>query len=64
MVDFDKTKEFLDNLFAKEETLKILEKNNLTLQQIRIINTLIIYALKAYDSDTQENIDPQPLLNN
>lgn len=49
-VNFDDMEKFLDDLFAKDEKSKeIMKKANFTESQVKIINTLIISALKVYD---------------
>jgi hypothetical protein len=50
VVDFNKIQEYLDELFVTDEKAsKILESVNFTPAQLKIVNTLIIRALIAYD---------------
>ena len=52
MVDFDIILDYLDNVFTNDEkAMEILNKAGITSAQIKVINTLIISALKAYDAE-------------
>jgi hypothetical protein len=52
MKDFTKIQEYLDNLFVHDEKAKkILESANVTPAQLKVVNTLIISALRAYDAE-------------
>ena len=54
MVDFDRIESFLNNLFVNDgKANEILAKYEVTPAQLKIINLLIINALKAYDSETR-----------
>lgn len=54
--DFDEIQDFLDNVFFKDEkAIEIIEKVNLSKEQISIINTLIINAIRAYDAKNSQN---------
>lgn len=49
-VNFGEIQDFLDSVFFKDQKAKeIIEKSGFTKEQIKIINTLIVSALKAYD---------------
>ena len=50
MTDFKKIQEYLDELFVNDEKAsEILESVGFTPAQLKIVNTLIIRALIAYD---------------
>lgn len=50
MTDFTKIQEYLDGLFVNDEKgMKILQDVNITPAQLKVMNTLIIRALIAYD---------------
>ncbi len=54
--DFDEIQDFLDNVFFKDKkATEIIEKVNLSKEQISIINTLIINAIRAYDAKNSQN---------
>lgn len=54
-VNFDEIQKFMDNLFFDDiKSKEIIEKSGLTESQIKIINTLILTALKAYDLQKQQ----------
>lgn len=54
-VDFDDLENFLDNHFFNDPKSKgIIEKAGFSESQIKIINTLILTALKAYDLQKQQ----------
>lgn len=54
-VDFDDIGDFLDNHFSNNQKSKeIIEKAGFSEAQIKIINTLILTALKAYDLQKQQ----------
>lgn len=54
-VDFDDLGDFLDNHFSNNQKSKeIIEKAGFSDAQIKIINTLILTALKAYDLQKQQ----------
>ena len=54
-VDFDNIESFLDNHFFDDEKSKeIIEKAGFSESQIKIINTLILTALKSYDLQKQQ----------
>jgi len=53
MKDFTPMQEYLDELVTKDERIaKLLEEANLTPLQLKIVNTLIIAALRFYDDKT------------
>lgn len=55
MVDFDKILDYLDNVFLEDEKAKdILDKAGITESQIKIMNTLIINAIRAYDIESRK----------
>ena len=54
-VDFDDIGNFLDCHFSNDPKSKeIIEKAGFSESQIKIINTLILTALKAYDLQKQQ----------
>lgn len=54
-VNFDDIESFIDNHFFNDSKSKeIIEKAGFTESQIRVINTLILTALKAYDLKKQQ----------
>ena len=54
-VDFDDIENFLDSHFFSDPTSKeIIEEAGFNESQIKIINTLILTALKAYDLKKQQ----------
>lgn len=54
-VDFDDIGNFLDNhFFSDPKSKEIIEKSGFSESQIKIINTLILSALKAYDLQKQQ----------
>lgn len=54
-VNFDEITDYLDNVFFNDEKSKsIIQKAGFTESQVKIINTLIISALKAYDLEKQK----------
>lgn len=53
-VDFDELGNFLDSHFFDDmKSKEIIEKAGFSESQIKIINTLILTALKAYDLQKQ-----------
>lgn len=55
MADFNKIQNLLDNIFMNDEnTIKKITNTGLTFDQLKVINTLIISALRAYDSEVNE----------
>lgn len=54
LADFDKMQNFLDTIFMNDENAKEkINQTGLTFDQLRVINTLIISALRAYDSEVK-----------
>lgn len=54
-VNFDDIGDFLDNHFFEDSKSKeLIEKAGFNESQIKIINTLILTALKAYDLQKQQ----------
>lgn len=54
-VNFDEIQNFMDNHFFDDAQSKIIiEKSGFTETQIKVINTLILTALKAYDLQKQQ----------
>ena len=54
-VNFDEITDCLDSIFFNDEKDKsIIQKAGFTEAQVKIINTLIISALKAYDLEKQK----------
>lgn len=54
-VNFDDIQSFLDNHFFDDSKSKdLIEKAGFTKSQVKIINTLIVSALKAYDLQKQK----------
>lgn len=54
-VDFDDLGNFLDSHFFSDlKSKEIIEKSGFSESQIKIINTLILTALKAYDLQKQQ----------
>lgn len=52
MADFDKIQNFLDDMFSTDEKAKtIIKETGLTPAQLKVVNTLIVYGIKAYDSE-------------
>ncbi len=55
-VDIDDIESFIDNHFFSDlKSKEIIEKAGFSESQIKIINTLIITALKAYDLQKSSN---------
>ena len=53
-VNFDDIESFIDNYFFNDSKSKeIIKKAGFTEAQIKVINTLILAALKAYDLKKQ-----------
>lgn len=54
-VDFDDIGDFLDShFFGDPKSKEIIEKSGFNESQIKIINTLILATLKAYDLQKQQ----------
>lgn len=54
-VNFDEITDYLDNVFLTDtKAQSIIQKAGFTDSQVKIINTLIIAALKAYDLEKQK----------
>lgn len=54
-VDFDETLDYLNVTFLNDEKSKeIIKSAGFTESQVKIINTIIISALKAYDLQKQK----------
>ncbi len=54
-VDFDDIGNFLDShFFSDPKSREIIEKSGFSECQLKIINTLILNALKAYDLQKQQ----------
>ncbi len=54
-VNFDDIESFINNHFFNDSKSKeIIEKAGFTESQIKVINTLILTALKAYDLKKQQ----------
>ena len=54
-VNFDDIESFINNYFFNDSKLKeIIEKAGFTKAQIKVINTLILTALKSYDLKKQQ----------
>lgn len=54
-VNFDDIESFIDNYFFNDSKSKeIIEKSVFTEAQIKVINTLILTALKSYDLKKQQ----------
>lgn len=54
-VNFDDIESFIDNHFFNDSKSKeIIEKAGFTESQIKVINTLILTTLKAYDLKKQQ----------
>jgi hypothetical protein len=55
MVDFDNINDFLDELFVKDEQAKdIISRSGFTTEQLKLINILIVSALRAYDAESRK----------
>lgn len=49
-IDFDKLENYLDNMaFSNERSKEIISKAGFTDSQVKIINSIVLSALKAYD---------------
>lgn len=54
-VDFDDIENFLDShFFSDPKSKELIEKAGFSESQIKIINTLVLTALKAYDLQKQQ----------
>lgn len=54
-VNFNNIEDFMDNHFFNDPKSKeIIEKAGFTESQIKVINTLVLTALKAYDLQKQQ----------
>jgi len=54
MVNFDKIQDYLENVFITDEKAKdILDNVGITPAQVKVISTLIVSALRAYDAEVR-----------
>ncbi len=54
-IDFSDIEDYLDNLFINDDRAKdIIDKCGFSKEQLNIINTIVISALKAYDLKKQK----------
>lgn len=55
MVDFVKIQDFLnDILIADEKVIDIIDRSGFTPEQLKMVNILIVSALRAYDAESSK----------